>query len=151
MAAQGAGSLQGARPRSHCLTGQKYYGEQSDMTSKPSRSAPQLGELEQQVMDLLWDSSPRSVRDLMEALPHNPAYTTIATVMQNLKTKQMVEPQRQGRLVFYVPQLTREEYVGRLMHQALDNSHDKAASILHFVQDMPEDGLDMLREYLNKS
>ncbi len=61
------------------------------MTSKPSRSAPQLGELEQQVMDLLWDAHPRSVRDVMYALPHNPAYTTIATVMQNLKLKEMVE------------------------------------------------------------
>ena len=120
------------------------------MNSKPSPSAPPLGELEQQVMDLLWDASPRSVRDIMGALPHQPAYTTIATVMQNLKTKQMVEPQRQGRLVFYVPRLTRDEYVGRLMHQALDNSHDKAASILHFVQDIPEDGLKMLRESLNQ-
>jgi len=121
------------------------------MTSKPSRSAPQLGELERQVMDLLWEAHPRSVRDVMDALPHNPAYTTIATVMQNLKAKAMVESQREGRSVFYIPTLSRDEYVGRLMHQALDNSHDKAASILHFVQEMPEEGLTMLREYLNKS
>jgi len=121
------------------------------MTSKSPRSAPQLGELEQQVMDLLWEAHPRSVRDVVDALPHNPAYTTIATVMQNLKAKQMVETQREGRFVFYVPRYSREEYVGRLMHQALDNSPDKAASILHFVQDMPEEGLAMLRDYLNKS
>lgn len=102
-------------------------------------------------MDLLWEAHPRSVRDVMDALPHNPAYTTIATVMQNLKAKAMVESQREGRSVFYSPTLSRDEYVGRLMHQALDNSHDKAASILHFVQEMPEEGLTMLREYLNKS
>jgi len=124
---------------------------ETKMTSKPSRSVPQLGELELQVMNLLWEAHPRSVRDVMDALPRNPAYTTIATVMQNLKAKEMVEPQREGRLVFYVPTLSRDEYVGRLMHQALDNSQDKAASILHFVQEMPEEGLELLRDYLNKS
>lgn len=121
------------------------------MTKHSSHQVPRLGELEQQVMDLLWESTPRSVRDVMDALPQRPAYTTIATVMQNLRTKQLVEPQHQGRLVFYVPQLTREEYVSRLMHEALNSSHDKAASMLHFVQDLPEDGIEMLRDYLEQS
>ena len=56
------------------------------MTAHSSHPVPRLGELEQQVMDLLWEASPRSVRDVMDALPHSPAYTTIATVMQNLRT-----------------------------------------------------------------
>lgn len=121
------------------------------MTKKSSDQVPRLGELEQQVMDLLWESTPRSVRDVMDALPQQPAYTTIATVMQNLRTKNMVDTRHEGRLVFYLPQLTREEYVSQLMHQALNSSHDKAASILHFVQDMPDDSLAMLRDYLGES
>lgn len=112
--------------------------------------APPLGELEQQVMDLLWQHSPRSVRDVMDALPHQLAYTTIATVMQNLKRKNMVSVQRQGRLVSYLPKLTREEHSARLMRQALNASHDRAASILHFVQDMPEEELAMLRDYMEQ-
>ncbi|NWN88764.1 MAG: BlaI/MecI/CopY family transcriptional regulator [Micrococcaceae bacterium] len=119
------------------------------MTTSP-HGAPQLGELEQQVMSLLWQAHPRSVRQVMDALPSSPAYTTIATVMQNLRTKNMVRSQHDGRFVFYVPQVGREEYIARQMHQALDTSHDKAASILHFVQDMPEDGLQMLRNYLGQ-
>ena len=47
--------------------------------------------------------------------------------------------------------MSREEYVARQMHQALDSSHDKAASILHFVQEMPEEGLQMLRNYLEQA
>lgn len=121
------------------------------MTTERNQPAPQLGELEQQVMDLLWESNPRSVRDVMDALPNRPAYTTIATVMQNLKIKHMVRAERQGRFVNYLPQMSRDEYVARQMHQALDSSHDKAASILHFVQDMPEEGLQMLRNYLEQS
>lgn len=115
------------------------------------RPVPPLGELEQQVMNLLWDTSPRSVRQVMDALPSDPAYTTIATVMQNLKTKQLVSTQRKGRFVFYLPQLSRDEYIARQMHQALEGSNNKAASILHFVQDMPAEGLQMLRDYLEQS
>ncbi len=121
------------------------------MTMRSPHSVPQLGELEQQVMDLLWETSPRSVREVMDALPSKPAYTTITTVMQNLKTKNMVRAQRQGRFVSYLPQLSREEYIARQMHQALDTSNDMAASILHFVQDLPEEGLEMLRDYLEQS
>lgn len=121
------------------------------MTTQEAYPVPQLGELEQQVMNLLWGSSPRSVRDVMDSLPSNPAYTTIATVMQNLKIKHMVRAERDGRFVHYLPQMSREEYVARQMHQALDSSQDKAASILHFVQDMPEEGLQMLRTYLEQS
>lgn len=120
------------------------------MTTPHSHVAPQLGELEQQVMNLLWEAHPRSVRQVMEVLPSKPAYTTITTVMQNLKNKNMVTPQRNGRFVFYLPLLSREEYVARQMHQALNTSHDRAASILHFVEDLSEDGLQMLRDYLDQ-
>ena len=102
-------------------------------------------------MNPLWQASPRSVRDVMNALPTGPAYTTIATMMQNLKTKNMVHAQRDGRFVHYVPLMSCEEYVARQMHQALDSSPDKATAILHFVRELPEEGLQMLREALDQS
>ena len=111
----------------------------------------QLGELEELVMDLLWQHNPRSVRDILDALPRRLAYTTIATVLQNLKRKDLVTTQREGRLVSYLPLRTREEYTAQLMRQALDHSADRAASILHFVQDMPQDELAMLRDYLEQT
>lgn len=111
-------------------------------------AVPQLGELEEQVMNLLWTQSRRSVREVMDALPQRPAYTTIATVMQNLVRKTLVDPEREGRLVFYRARLSREEYTAEVMRQALETSHDRAASILHFVKGMPSEELDMLREYL---
>ncbi|WP_300345794.1 BlaI/MecI/CopY family transcriptional regulator [Nesterenkonia sp.] len=109
---------------------------------------PQLGELEEQVMNLLWTQSRRSVREVMDALPQRPAYTTIATVMQNLVRKTLVDTEREGRLVFYRARLSREEYAAQVMRQALETSHDRAASILHLVKAMPSEELDMLREYL---
>lgn len=121
------------------------------MTQYNNPVAPPLGELERQVMELLWESQPRSVRDVMNALPQNPAYTTIATVLQNLKAKEMVTVQRDGRYVFYLPLMTCDQYIARQMHQALSNSRDTAASMLHFVEDLPEEGLEMLRNYLDQT
>src|SRR5699024_6750170 len=121
------------------------------MTAQSSQPVPRLGGLEQQVMDLLWEYNPRSVRDDMDALPHSPAYATIATVVQTLRTKAMVNTQHGGRSAFYLPTCSGDGYVARLMHDALGSSHYKAASILHFVQEMPEDGLAMLRDYLEQT
>ncbi|MGO3310686.1 MAG: BlaI/MecI/CopY family transcriptional regulator, partial [Brevibacterium aurantiacum] len=54
----------------------------SDSTEKSSPI--RLGALEQQVMDLLWDEGPLTVRQIIEASDNVPAYTTIATVLTNL-------------------------------------------------------------------
>lgn len=113
--------------------------------------APQLGALEAQVMDLLWGRGPCSVRDVMNTLEQRPAYTTIATVMQNLQRKHLVRAQRQGRAVSYVPEVSREAHTAQMMRHALESSSDRAASILHFVKDMPDDELSMLRHYLDQS
>ncbi|EXF24715.1 MarR family transcriptional regulator [Nesterenkonia sp. AN1] len=113
--------------------------------------AERLGPLEQQVMDLLWDHSGHTVREVMDQLPSRPAYTTIATVMGNLERKALVTPTREGRSVRYLPQRTREEHTAGLMRQALGVSRDRTASILHFVDTMPEDERDLLRTYLENS
>ncbi|GAA3278340.1 BlaI/MecI/CopY family transcriptional regulator [Nesterenkonia halobia] len=102
-------------------------------------------------MELLWETSPRSIRDVMDALPQRPAYTTIATVMQNLQRKDLVQPRREGRAVFYLPTVDREAHTARMMRHVLESSRDRSASILHFVQDMPEEELTMLRRYLKQT
>ncbi|RJN32367.1 BlaI/MecI/CopY family transcriptional regulator [Nesterenkonia natronophila] len=107
-----------------------------------------LGPLEQRVMDLLWDYSSHTVREVMDQLPSQPAYTTIATVMGNLERKGLVEARRQGRYVRYAPRCTREEHTAALMRQALGVSRDRTASILHFVDTMPDEERNLLRAYL---
>lgn len=102
-------------------------------------------------MDLLWEQSPRSVRDVIDALERRPAYTTIATVMQNLQRKGLVSAQKEGRLVSYVPQVSREGHTAMMMRQAVESSGNPTASILHFVKDMPEEELKMLRQFLHQT
>lgn len=124
----------------------------ADDQSKPAQSPVRLGTLEQRVMDSLWDNGPSSVREIIEHLGGTAAYTTIATVFTNLERKEMVASTRDGRLVRYSASHTREEHAAQLMEQALSTSHDRAASILHFVNAIDSREAQMLRDYLdNKS
>lgn len=107
-----------------------------------------LGALEQQVMDILWDQAPLSIREMIESLGDKHAYTTIATVLGNLERKRLVVPEKQGRAVRYAPRCTREMHAARLMEQALSTSHDRAASILHFIDAIDPRDARLLRQYL---
>jgi predicted transcriptional regulator len=111
---------------------------------------PRLGALETQVLDVLWDHGPVTVRQVIERLPSDPAYTTIATVLTNLDRKNLVTITRQNHSTRYAARVSRQERAADLMEEVLRASRDRAASILQFVDSMPEDDLDLLRNYLNR-
>lgn len=111
---------------------------------------PRLGPLEAQVMDALWDHGAQSVREVIDRLATNPAYTTIATVLSNLTKKGLVQAARRQHATEYSPVLVREEYVASVMNHALGSSRDRAASMLHFVETMPDSDLALLRQYLQQ-
>ncbi|WP_235831554.1 BlaI/MecI/CopY family transcriptional regulator [Gordonia zhaorongruii] len=110
-----------------------------------------LGPLEQQVMDILWDGGPSTIRQIIDALPNAAAYTTIATVLRNLERKKLVGAQRRRRSVQYRPRYSRDVHTANLMNQALASSKDRAASILHFVDGISDDDAALLREYLTRA
>lgn len=120
------------------------------MTITEGRAPLRLGALEAQVMDVLWDHGPGTVREVIGHLPSDPAYTTIATVLTNLDRKGLLTITREKRSTRYSARLSRHEHAATLMEQALDSSRDRAASILHFVDSMPDDDLALLRDYLNR-
>jgi len=109
-----------------------------------------LGALEQQVMDVLWDHGPHAVREIIDRLPAQPAYTTIATVLGNLERKRLVTSARMGRSVRYWPRRSREEHAAEAMRHALASGGDRAASMLAFVETMTPDDLRLLRDYLEE-
>lgn len=107
-----------------------------------------LGALEAQVMDLLWAGDSFTVRGIIDRLPSEPAYTTIATVLSNLRKKGLVCTGKDGHSTLYGACLSRQEHTARIMEHALNDSGDRVASILRFVDNMPEDDLRLLREHL---
>ena len=71
-------------------------------------------------------------------------------MLTNLDRKHLVNITRQNRSTRYSAKLSRHEHAAGLMEQVLDASRDRAASILQFVDSMPENDLDLLRDYLRR-
>jgi predicted transcriptional regulator len=101
------------------------------------RGAHGLGELEADIMAVLWDNSQLiTVRHVLTALQRPAAYTTVMTVMDNLHRKGLLTRERRGRAYHYRPVWSREEYTARLMREVLGAASDHDAVFAHFVSQM---------------
>lgn len=71
-----------------------------------------LGDLEAEIMELLWQQSPASVRDIHERLmARRPiAYTTVMTVMGRLADKGLLAREMRGRAYLYAPTRDRDQF-----------------------------------------
>ncbi|WP_028708934.1 BlaI/MecI/CopY family transcriptional regulator [Propionicicella superfundia] len=76
---------------------------------------PRMGELEQAVMDHLWEdpSTPLSVREVHTRISavRDIAYTTVLTVLDRLSKKHVVTRELDGRSWLYSPVRTRAQMV----------------------------------------
>ncbi|WP_313674731.1 BlaI/MecI/CopY family transcriptional regulator [Mycolicibacterium sp.] len=113
-----------------------------------------LGDLERAVMDHLWSAGrPQTVRQVHEALAvrRDLAYTTVMTVLQRLARKNLVLQLRDDRAHRYAPTHGRDDLVAGLMVDALDqadDSGDRQAALMNFVERVGADEADALRRAL---
>lgn len=111
----------------------------------------QLGQLEAVVMERLWSyGRPVPVREVLEDLQRDRtiAYTTVMTVMDNLHRKGLLTREMARRAYRYQPTQTREQHNAAVMGEVLAGSSDRAATLLHFLEQMPPDEVARLREAL---
>jgi predicted transcriptional regulator len=86
-------------------------------------SSPRPSELELQVLSVLWQRGPLSVRDLLEAMPDGKqrAYTTILSVLQVMEKKKLVSHERQGQSHVYHPLVERQQVLQPMFRDLLRN------------------------------
>ncbi len=111
----------------------------------------QLGRLEAVVMERLWSyGHPVPVREVLEDLQRDRtiAYTTVMTVMDNLHRKGFLAREMDGRAYRYQPAQTREQHNAAVMGEVLAGSSDRAATLLHFLEQMPPEEVARLRAAL---
>ncbi len=77
-----------------------------------------LGELEADVMTVVWEKGSATVQDVQDALePHRPlAYTTIMTVMSRLAEKGLLKREKDGRAYIYTPAIGQDRAAGSILH-----------------------------------
>ena len=71
-----------------------------------------LGELEQQIMDILWEHRQCSARDVLTILEKEKklAYTTVATILKRLYEKGLLIRKEKRIGYIYSPKLSKERY-----------------------------------------
>lgn len=112
-----------------------------------------FGDLEAVIMDRLWAwNSPATVREVLEDLraEREIAYTTVMTVMDNLYRKGWLTREKDRRAYLYSPADSREKYSAALMQEALVDSRDSDATLLHFLEGMTEEDSEALRRALRR-
>jgi predicted transcriptional regulator len=85
-----------------------------------------LGKLEQQIMDIVWESKNCSARDVLtqfdqENQEKNLAYTTIATILQRLYDKGLLARKETSAGYIYSPKVSREKYTKNVANSFLKN------------------------------
>jgi len=120
--------------------------------------AASLGELEKQIMDIVWENRFCSVRDVNEKLGKKLAYTTIATILNRLYEKGLVTRHEGKNGYIYSPKISKEKYsqnIAKSFIKTFINSFGDAAiaSFAEGIDKLPQEKrkyfLKLLRGYGN--
>ncbi len=103
-------------------------------------------------MDVLWDSDTEALtgREVADQLPDR-AYTTVLTILERLRRKNLVERSADGRTHRFAPADTREAYRAELMLDALGEvTANRSAVLARFAESVSPDEADVLRRALGE-
>jgi len=110
---------------------------------------PQLGELETEIMNAIWELKEANVQAVVDMLrPRRKlAYTTVMTVMSRLADKGYLNRRKDGRSFVYTPGPSRDAVAGRMLNQVVDRLYQGAAgkAIAHLLADEEVDEEELER------
>lgn len=91
---------------------------------RPRTPHPTPRELE--ILQLLWERGPSTVREVMQALPHDRAYTSVMSLLNVMFEKKLVSRAPEGRAFRYTaryqPDRTQRTMIGDLLRRVFDGS-----------------------------
>ena len=105
-----------------------------------------ISQLEQQVMDIIWEQKECSVRDVLNTLKKNRdiAYTTVATLFNRLEAKGLIKKHEQGKAYVYKPIVSKKLYSKNLVQSFIktfvSSFGDTAiASFAESIEELPKE------------
>ncbi len=99
-----------------------------------------LGHAELEVLKILWEDSPATVREVWNRLQESGrdiAYTTVLTFLTRLEQKGFVTSDKSARAFAYRPEVTQEKVSRSRLRTLIDHMYDGAAGplVLQLVKD----------------
>lgn len=100
--------------------------------------SPSLGDLESDVMSVVWDKGEATVQEVQHALkPRRPlAYTTVMTVMSRLAQKGFLQRHKEGRAYVYAPVASQEKFASSQLRSLVRRLYEGATgkAIAHLLE-----------------
>ncbi len=96
-----------------------------------------LGDLEAEIMNIVWGAGKATVREVYETLrlQREIAYTTVMTIMGRLAEKKLLNKESLGNAYVYTPTVTKEEFTRYIVSEVLDGLLEDFTepALSHFV------------------
>lgn len=126
---------------------------------KGNKESRTLTRAEMEIMNILWDSTDRmTTHAIIEKYPEpKPAYSTIATFLKILTTKEFVgSKKKEGEKTFlFYPLITREDYMKRTMKEVKNTffggSLKSLVSFFAKEEDMSDEDINEILDIINRS
>ena len=96
--------------------------------ARPKTTHPTTGELE--VLQILWDQGPSTVRAVMESLPRERAYTSVMSLLNVMFEKALVTREPEGRAYRYAAAHESGHHEGGIVREMLDRVFSGSATAL---------------------
>lgn len=106
-----------------------------------SKSQPSVGRGELEILKVLWDVGPATVREVQDALGargRKLAYTTVQTVLNRLVGKELAADQRGELAIRYRARVVREKFLKKRLGGLLGDLYEEATGPL--VLDLLKEG-----------
>lgn len=98
---------------------------------RPKHPHPTPGELE--VLQILWETGPATVRevlDRLEKIDRGRAYTSVMSLMNVMAEKGLLKRTPQGRAFLYSPMMKKDAALGRMVRDLCRRAFEGSASTL---------------------
>lgn len=91
-------------------------------TTKKSSALRVFGDLEREVMGIVWSEKTITVRDVYEKInkKRRIAYTTVMTIMDRLFVKKLLKRKKVGKTYFYSADASKENFLERTSKKIID-------------------------------
>ena len=78
---------------------------------------------EESVMQIIWElGDGAAIRQILDKMPEpKPPYTTLASIVKNLHTKEYIQPEKSGKTMLYKIEVTQEQYSASSLQHIVRN------------------------------
>ncbi len=114
------------------------------------------GNLEQEVMNMLWEAqTPLKPSEVQARFPEPLAYTTVMTIMLRLFRKGILKRQKDGNAFRYSPKMSKDEYADSTLDKVYKGilAAYGSLAISHFIESVNNDPEHrrLLQKYLEEN